>query len=284
VSFSQRFGFKPAKTAFQKNSMDKDLRVGLWNALNVIYWESVTTDGYSNQRYLSGYANERFAVLCKRLWHLFYKRPLDTLSDNWHDVYQEIREQFFQCEWFEVYDLIEFIAQNYPDENDDHRNRKFTEFCNRVLEQELSIYRFVGHELAPITDDREITAIDDALKIKISPVRQHLEKALQKVSDRKNPDYRNSIKESISAVEALVKKVTASEKGTLGQVIKALEQQTTLHPALRAAFEKLYGYTSDADGIRHALLDDDRVTFEEAKFMLVACSAFTNYVTATLSK
>ncbi len=51
-----------------------------------------------------------------------------------------------------------------------------------------------------------------------------------------------------------------------------------MHPALEAAFTKLYDYTSDAKGIRHALLDEDRVTFEEAKFMLVACSAFVNYV------
>ncbi len=48
--------------------------------------------------------------------------------------------------------------------------------------------------------------------------------------------------------------------------------------ALEATFSKLYGYTSDAKGIRHALMDDERVTFKEAKFMRVACSAFVNYV------
>jgi hypothetical protein len=62
-----------------------------------------------------------------------------------------------------------------------------------------------------------------------------------------------------------------------------LARKHPLHPALEAAFTKLYGYTSDAKGIRHALLDDDEVvTFEEAKFMLVACSAFINYVRGVL--
>jgi hypothetical protein len=55
-----------------------------------------------------------------------------------------------------------------------------------------------------------------------------------------------------------------------------------LVPSLKRAFDKLYGYTSDADGIRHALLEEDSVTFEQAKFMLVVCSAFTNCATGSL--
>ena len=36
---------------------------------------------------------------------------------------------------------------------------------------------------------------------------------------------------------------------------------------------------SDASGIRHAkFLEQGKATFEEAKFMLVACSAFVNYI------
>ena len=51
-----------------------------------------------------------------------------------------------------------------------------------------------------------------------------------------------------------------------------------IHAALRQAFEKLYGYTSDADGIRHAMMEGSDVQSEDAKFMLVSCSAFTTYV------
>jgi hypothetical protein len=41
----------------------------------------------------------------------------------------------------------------------------------------------------------------------------------------------------------------------------------------------LYGYTSDSSGIRHALQDEPNLDFVDAKFMLVACSAFVNYLT-----
>ena len=282
MRFSEKYGLKPMKTAIQKDSMDQDLRNSLWNSLQISYWDNLQAD-YHGRHYLSGLGNESFNLLCRRLWHNYFKQPLDTLPNNWIDVYQRLREYFFKCSWHEAYDFIQFVAQNYPDDQR-KTNENFMDFCNRVLERELPAYRFIDGELAPIIDKEEIGAIEDALKVKISPVRAHLESSLQKLSDRKNPDYRNSIKESISAVEALVTKVTGSDKGTLGQLLKLLDDKTGLHPALKAAFDKLYGYTSDADGIRHALLDEDKSTFEEAKFMLVACSAFTNYVTGTLKK
>jgi hypothetical protein len=88
--------------------------------------------------------------------------------------------------------------------------------------------------------------------------------------------YRNSIKESISAVEAMCKLAAHDDKATLGQVLPKMG----LHPALRDGFNKLYGYTNDADGIRHALLEESTLTFDDAKFMLVACAAFINYLKA----
>ena len=51
------------------------------------------------------------------------------------------------------------------------------------------------------------------------------------------------------------------------------------------AFNMLYGYTSDANGIRHAgNIGGPSSTFEEAKFMLVSCSAFVNYLIAVSAK
>lgn len=61
------------------------------------------------------------------------------------------------------------------------------------------------------------------------------------------------MKESISAVEALVKQVTGT-KDTFGAALKKLGVDA--HPAFVEACSKIYGYTSDADGIRHALSDE----------------------------
>ena len=67
-------------------------------------------------------------------------------------------------------------------------------------------------------------------------------------------------------------------------MIKKLEDEIQLHPALRTAFSSLYGYTSDEGGIRHALMESENVRFEDAKFFLVVCSAFVNFVEAKISK
>lgn len=74
------------------------------------------------------------------------------------------------------------------------------------------------------------------------------------------------------------------EKGTLGQVIKKLETEIGLHPALRTALSNLYGYTSDEDRIRHAIMEAKTVGFDEAKFFLVGCSAFVNFVDSKVAK
>lgn len=72
----------------------------------------------------------------------------------------------------------------------------------------------------------------------------------------------------------------ASLKACLGKI----KEKFDLHPALESAFVKLYGWTSDADGIRHALTEDGRSDFQEAKFMFVARSAFVSYLVGRCAK
>ena len=104
---------------------------------------------------------------------------------------------------------------------------------------------------------------------------------MEKISDRSEPDYENSIKDSISAVEAMCD-IILGEKGTLGDALKKIEKNNIapLHPALKEAFLKLYGYTSDSEsGIRHAAsIGGSSATFAEARYMLVTCAAFLNYL------
>ena len=152
------------------------------------------------------------------------------------------------------------------------------EACNGTLEKEMSAFRFANGIITRITGQQEIEEIEKALGSSVEPVATHLQRALELLSDRSSHDYRNSIKESISAVESLVARIAKTEKGTLGQLLKKLEDSVGLHPALKAAFSSLYGYTSDENGIRHALHESDKVDFHDAKFMLVVCSTFINYV------
>lgn len=275
--FSQRKGIKPVKSIIQEDNMDEDLRNGLWNALTIFYWNRVEDESISYYKEIN--------ILFTRIWINYFKRPLDTLDDYWPHTYKEIRGYFFNSKWYEVYDFIEFIANNYPDDYN-KVNTDFMEFSNSVLEQELSAYRFVGGKITQITSEEEISEIEEALEVSepLKAVNTHLRRALDLLADRKSPDYRNSVKESMSAVEAICNQITKKEKATLGQALKEIETKISLHPALKSAFGSLYGYTSDAEGIRHALLDEPNLSFEDAKFMLVSCSAFINYLISKATK
>jgi hypothetical protein len=271
--FSQRKGIKPIKTSMQVDNIDGDLRVGLWNVLTEFYWQEKS--GYVTWHYPAG-------VLLKNLQENYFKEPLDILSNLWQDNYSVLRAYFFKCPWNEVYDFIEFIVNNSPDYSK-VVTPKFITACNAILERELSAYRLVGGQIIQITSEQEISAIEEALEATNSfrGMKVHLTRALELFADRKLPDYRNSIKESISAVEAVCKLISNDDKATLD---KALDIIKDLHPALKRAFSNLYGYTSDAQGIRHALLDEPSLGFEDAKFMLVSCSAFINYLISKASK
>lgn len=269
MRFSQRIGKKPIKTKMQLRSMNLDLRVALWNAFQIFFLDKVQAE------YISW---SNFKLFFMTLWHEFFVRPLDNLDDFFPNTKGEIREWFFKCQWDEVYDFIEFVSKAHSpvDEN------AFRAYCNKMLERELSGYRFVGNEITPITDQKELKEIQEAIanaqKTKLSGVNEHLKSALSKLSDRKKPDYRNSIKESISAVEAITQIISGNKKAKLAQALKVIEDRVGLHSALKKGFCAIYGWTSEEGGIRHAMLEKTKCDFEDAKYMLVSCSAFINYL------
>jgi hypothetical protein len=181
--------------------------------------------------------------------------------------------------WYEVYDFVEFVSTYGPKEKRD----EFVRACNSFFERENSGYRFVDGKIIAISSSDEVSEIENAIE-RSTPyygVKQHLSNAITLMSDKKKPDYRNSIKESISAVESLCKTLSEDKKATLGAALKILEKKGVMHPALKSAFSSLYGYTNDADGIRHALMEKSNLTSADARFMLISCSAFVNYVIAS---
>jgi hypothetical protein len=265
-TFSERFGQKPIRLSIQKESIDESLRNDLWN---IIY-----------EVYLSNRNDSTTKILLKNVWLDYFHRRTDEF--NVALGYTIIKNRFLTGQWYDVYDLIEIIPKShYKILKNEGFTKSVTTILNNILEKNLSAYRFVDFNLIEITSEEEIIEIETAVNVNndtLSTVKSHLSRALELFSDRKTPDYRNSIKESISAVESLCCIITNSPNATLGQTLKIIVETHGLHTALKGSFEKLYGYTSDAEGIRHALQDQPTLKQEDARFMLVACSAFINYL------
>ena len=87
------------------------------------------------------------------------------------------------------------------------------------------------------------------------------------------------LRESIHAVESVARKLDP-DSTTLGPALNALAKRGTIHPALRDGFSKLYGFTSDQEGVRHALLEGASPEVDEADalYMFGACAAFVSYL------
>lgn len=114
---------------------------------------------------------------------------------------------------------------------------------------------------------------------RLSGILVHLNSAIELLSKKpvSDSDCRLSIKESISMVEVIPRIIEPTEN-TLGSALKRLDKNQKINPNLKAGFKKLYVYSNDKNGIRHALMNEQIINPEDAKFFLIACSAFTNYL------
>lgn len=279
MRFSERIGQRQIKVDIQLDYIDEDLQNSLWNLiLNFII------EPLSKERY---WKYSECAPFIESLWFNHFKEPLDEIPVSTIDIKSLLRSRFYAWDYLETYDLIDFIARTeqlyLPFDKD-----IYISSCNSILKKELSGYRFVNNQLAPITSEIEISEIEKALSSSLENnyigVHIHLSEALKKLSDKNNPDYRNSIKESISAVESVCQQITGDKNSELGKTLKKLKQILPIHGALEQGFKKLYGYTSDGDGIRHAMMGEDNLDQEDALYMLISCSSFTNYLISKANK
>lgn len=209
-----------------------------------------------------------------------------------------IKNTFLHDSYDAVLSLVEYLANKIDLEIPQHKRKyvpnfngsvkwiSFQDEVNELFEKECVGYRFIGKNIVAITDKIEIKETEESLQSNYDGCREHIEKAVGFLADREHKDYKNCIKESISAVETICQIIIGSNTATLNKAIQKLKNKgIKIHPVLETAFTKLYAYTSDEGGIRHAEgLFVSEVSFEEAKFMLVSCSAFVNYLIAEYGK
>jgi len=273
MRFSERYGHSVVRDSIQIDGLDDGTRRRLWNIISPLI-----PSGYFSG--LSG-NNKHFL---EELWDKYFKLVVTDLlgfQNNW-EIYNLIRKYFMESNWYICYDFIESLIEFYF--NPETIERFITQ-CNIVLEEEKCGYRIAGKLVVPIINEEEVSEVEAALNTPFEAVNEHIQTALNHLSDKQEPDYRNSIKESISAVECICKIIIGDRNTTLGQALRRLEEAgVELHPALRDGFSKLYGWTGANEGIRHAMMDMSTVDQDDARYMLVTCSAFVNYLLAEANK
>lgn len=276
--FADRNNVHPLNTTMQYEDLDDRSRTAIINMINALY----------NATFEDIYGNEKRSLFWRTILSEVYSQQIDwTPGVSYREdmMFDIINSTIYEDDYSNVLSVVEYIARRLQEvATKQYKQINVFSTFNNLFEKEFVGYRFVDGYIIRITSEVEINQIEEAIAVRRNKVNEHLEKALLLLSDRESPDYENSIKESISAVEAMCNDING-KKSTLGEALKMLKKENHIHPSLEAAFEKLYGYTSDASGIRHAgQIGGQNATFEEAKFMLVACSGFVNYLAGLYSK
>ena len=282
--FSQRYGYTPIEKAIVRECMPEEVINSLCTAFDIVR-EVLHGDGW--------YKTDRYKDMEQTLWLRFLnKRLADFTRGNYYQAVATsvLKDQYVGFEdWYLKLDMVEmavrYLINTYGEDNRNHNLPEiFIEFVNKEFERHGYAYRIVDNNIVEITSKEEIESIVAAKSDSNDLVRNHLDNAISAYAKRPIGDYVNSIKESISAVEALCREKTGEQ--TLGAAVKALEKKNllSLPKVMKEGLDKIYAYTNQpSTGIRHALMEADGKYIpgsDEARYMLVVCSAFINYLNA----
>lgn len=272
--FSERYGYTKPSDVIIRERITPEIQNAICSCYDKLRNFFIDSGLYT-------YSDESYVKMEQYLWTYF----LNNRESNFYEgrSHHTVATQYIEDEskpWFQKLDLIE-VSIKYLYDRANLVADRFIRQLNFEFERLNFAYRVVGQEIVEITSQREIAAIEEALANSSHNIKMHLSRALELYAQRPDGDYRNSIKESISAVEAFCREKTG--ENTLGKALNRMEANGVVFPQLlKVAFDKLYAYTNQPNtGIRHALMDNEGAytpASEEALFMLVSCSAFLNYL------
>lgn len=264
ASFGQRIGQRPINDIIQTDSVDEVTRVGLWNLIHGITRNLLETGHPKNNAFMG------------TLWAEVLKRPAD---EYWRPtVDSTIKKVVLEGDWIDALEVVEGFGEALDAVLGEAFGEGYRGFANQRLASGLIGYRFIGDQLAAVDDDQSAAEITQAIASASDTARAHLERAAALLADKQNPQYGKVAGEAILAVEASVYSLTG--KKTLGDGVKELGKQgLPVHSAIIRAWSAMYGYSSDAGGIRHANIGGEEVDAAMAVYLFVTCSAFINLLT-----
>lgn len=268
--FSLRKGVVPRPVATPSGELSASTRMGLWNSFHEeVYLPSLA------------YRERGLTAFFREVYVRFLGRPIDEYPGNAR-LLEAIKESFLSGKWWLVFDILE-TALDMQDVMD--FGEEFAiESINKALAG--SAYILVYHEFTERLPVEQSAAIGTALSSPFSTARAHFENAFRALNMRPECDAGEVIRESIHGTEATCRELCGDQNADLNKAIAKLAKKSPLHPTLRQAIEKLYAWTGDESGVRHALKEAPRTTAgkAEAQLALATCSAIANYLVTAASK
>ena len=275
-SFSQRQGYTKLDQTLVRENLSGAILNSVINGLTCFQDQlSINLNGIINENDFDFMVNEFNLFFLNKSRFEEYLNPIDYIADEKYERYKRIDA----IEW-----LIQYFREWFNSKRDfgilDERKEKsyvwLIKFLNSEFERHNYAYRIVDDLLVEITSNYEIETINKSIEEADKDCVTHLTECLRLLSPGKSKiSPRNAIKEAISAVEVIARKITSTN--TLDDAFKKLNN---IHPMIKKSMQMLYQYTNQKDtGIRHGWMEqENEPSKDEAIFVLVTSCAFINYL------
>jgi len=270
--FKYRMGIEE-QPFLQVEEITEELSNDIWNVFYAVFYEYYQKLHGDVALFEEKQTIQRFFQAI----HMMQHKPLDEYKEG--EFLEKTKELLFKCWYEDSYEWIEFVikaANSYKI----GRVSKFISLVNDRLEYHNSAYRIHDDQVIMVNNKEELAEVkmvaQNSVQEHLTTVQEHLNTALKHL--KPNGDLRNCVKESISMVESVARIIAPSEN-TLGKALKKLDKEGTVNSLLNESNNKLYNYSNGPNGIRHALMDPNvDLSVEDARYFLISCSAFTNYL------
>lgn len=270
IPFSQRNDLAPTPPQLKLGEASKELR------RLIDYYVSLEIDRESYPTQSLILFKDGWKRVAQDLHVLLLRKSVKEFNHSAYENKQLIRSFIVGSSIGPLFDLVEFLIR-HPGcslelKNDLERSFTTARAAYRIVDKNCIIA--IGSEEQAVTYMR---ALDAASSANATGARKHLIDAGIALRDGK---WAESVRESIHSVESAAVKL-APGTSTLGKALTPIEKHGLMHPRLKVALEKLYAYTNDENGVRHALVfdeDESRVDEIDALFMQGACASFVSYL------
>ena len=219
-------------------------------------------------------------IVCRVLM----RRPDENNWSPFPNVDNEVRDLLQECEWFEVYDAIEAVAdQLHKHENDpshaseEREDEHFAQLINTYFRRRGIGYQLVegkveirGPEAFEVAVRTAHAKLQDA---NLTTAAMEMHEALRDLSRRPKPDATGAIQHAMAAAECVARTATSDQKATLGDILK--KHSDLIPKPLDEALSKMWGYASEM--ARH-LREGREPSPEEAELAVITAAGVVTYL------
>ncbi len=282
LSFSQRSGYEDLPEPMRLEQISDELRREIWNLTRRWLDDLPRT---SPVELLALSSSENFVkegrIFVEEVLGEHLALPEDDILTDTAQTKAVFKKLILDHEPFNrLLDLLEAMI-NHPVPVSIQKAAEIRNLFNKHAApyrlDDISPFRFIPRSTE---EQGEVTA-ESVVRLRsagMDGASTHLRQATVHLRHKR---YAESITASVHAVESVARLLASDAGKALSPALNSLERSGLLkHKALKNGMLNRYGYASDEQGLRHALVDQSEadVGEDEALFMYGACACFAAYL------